>query len=61
MPPLPQRVNSIATSVIAAIAIASAKVPLSIVNPGQVRHFAKATGQLAKTDAIDARVLARFG
>lgn len=44
-----------------AIALASAKVPLAVVNPGQVRHFAKATGQLAKTDAIDARVLARFG
>jgi transposase len=31
-----------------------------IVNPRQVRNFAKATGILAKTDAIDARVIARF-
>jgi transposase len=32
-----------------------------VVNPRQVRDFAKATGQLAKTDQIDARVLAHFG
>jgi transposase len=31
-----------------------------VVNPRQVRHFAKATGQLAKTDALDARALAHF-
>jgi len=36
-------------------------VPVCVVNPGQVRNFAKATGQLAKTDRIDARVLAHFG
>jgi transposase len=36
-------------------------IPLVVVNPRQVRDFAKATGQLAKTDAIDARVLAHFG
>lgn len=35
-------------------------VPVAVVNPSQVRHFARATGQLAKTDAIDARVLAHF-
>lgn len=35
-------------------------IPLAVVNPRQVRDFAKATGQLAKTDAIDARVLAHF-
>jgi transposase len=35
-------------------------VEVSIVNPRQVRDFAKATGVLAKTDAVDARVLARF-
>ena len=34
---------------------------VAVVNPRQVRDFARATGQLAKTDAIDARVLARFG
>lgn len=39
----------------------SAKHCVSVVNPGQVRHFAKALGILAKTDRIDARVIARFG
>lgn len=42
-------------------AMASAGLPVVVVNPRQVRDFAKATGQLAKTDRIDARVLARFG
>ena len=37
------------------------KVPVAVVNPRQVRDFARAFGILAKTDAIDARVLARFG
>jgi transposase len=36
-------------------------VPASIVNPARVRKFAEGTGQLAKTDKIDAPVLARFG
>src|SRR4029077_8241547 len=38
-------------------------LPISVVvvNPRQVRDFAKATGQLAKTDRIDARILALFG
>src|SRR5262245_5730913 len=36
-------------------------VPASIVNPARVRKFAEGTGQLAKTDRIDAAVLARFG
>ena len=36
------------------------RLPVVVVNPGQVRSFARAIGQLAKTDAIDARVLARF-
>jgi len=35
-------------------------VPVAIVNPRQVRDFAKATGKLAKTDRIDAAVLAHF-
>ena len=34
---------------------------VAVVNPRQPRDFARATGQLAKTDAIDARVLAQFG
>jgi transposase len=42
-------------------ALAAAELPVVVVNPRQVRDFAKATGQLAKTDAIDAAVLARFG
>lgn len=43
-----------------ASALAVAGLPVSVVNPRQVRDFAKATGRLAKTDAIDAQVLARF-
>ena len=41
-------------------AIAGRGIPVAVVNPRQVRDFAKATGVLAKTDRIDARVLARF-
>jgi transposase len=44
-----------------AAALAAGGVPLAIVNPRQVRDFAKAVGQLAKTDALDAQLLARFG
>ena len=42
-------------------ALAAADLPVIVVNPRQVRDFAKATGKLAKTDRIDAEVLARFG
>ncbi len=38
-----------------------AGLPVAVVNPRQVRDFARATGQLAKTDVLDARILARFG
>ena len=41
-------------------ALASAELRMAVVNPRQVRDFAKATGQLAKTDSIDAAVLAHF-
>jgi transposase len=41
-------------------ALQAAGLPVAIVNPRQARDFAKALGLLAKTDAIDARVLARF-
>jgi transposase len=41
--------------------LADAKLPVSVVNPSQVRNFAKATGTRAKTDQIDASILARFG
>ncbi len=44
-----------------AIALAEAGLPLAIVNPRQVRDFARATGQLAKTDPLDARIIAAFG
>jgi transposase len=44
----------------ATAALAGASLPVVAVNPRQVRDFAKATGQLAKTDAIDAAVLALF-
>ncbi|MGE3538317.1 MAG: IS110 family transposase [Candidatus Tectimicrobiota bacterium] len=39
-------------------ALAAAGLPVVVVNPRQVRDFARATGQLAKTDALDARALA---
>lgn len=42
-------------------ALAAAELPVVVVNPRQVRDFAKATGQLAKTDKIDADILAHFG
>ena len=41
-------------------ALGSAGLPVVVVNPRQVRHFAKATGQSAKTDRLDAQVLAHF-
>lgn len=41
-------------------ALATAQLPVVVANPRQVRDFAKATGQLAKTDALDAQVLALF-
>jgi transposase len=44
-----------------AVSLAEAGLPVAIVNPRQVRKFAEALGQLAKTDAIDARVIAHFG
>lgn len=43
-----------------AAALATAGLAVAVVNPRQVRDFARAIGQLAKTDALDARVLARF-
>jgi transposase len=41
-------------------ALAAAALPVVVVNPRQARDFAKATGQVAKTDALDARALAHF-
>jgi transposase len=45
---------------VVAAALAGAGLPLVVVNPAQVRAFAKALGQRAKTDPIDAAVIARF-
>lgn len=42
-------------------ALGRAKLPVVVVNPRQARDFAKAIGRLAKTDSIDADVLAQFG
>jgi len=44
-----------------AAALAHAGLPVAVVNPRQIRDFARATGQLAKSDGLDAAVLAHFG
>jgi transposase len=44
-----------------AAALTVAGVAVAVVNPRQVRDFGRATGQLAKTDALDAEIIARFG
>lgn len=44
----------------AAGALAAAHLPVSIVNPRHVRSYARSVGQLAKTDRIDARIIARY-
>jgi transposase len=44
-----------------AAVLAAAGLPVAVVNPRQVRDFARATGRLAKTDALDAQMLALFG
>jgi transposase len=41
-------------------ALAAAKLPVVVVNPRQVRSYARAIGQLAKADRLDACVLASF-
>jgi transposase len=46
---------------VVAAAVAGAELPLAVVNPRQIRSFAKALGRLAKTDALDAEVIALFG
>ena len=43
-----------------AAALCAAGLPLAVVNPRQIRDFARATGRLAKTDALDAEAIARF-
>jgi transposase len=46
--------------IIVASAVAAAHLPLAVVNPRQIRDFARATGKLAKTDRIDAAAIAHF-
>jgi len=43
-----------------AAALASANLPLAVINPRQIRDFARATGRLAKTDVLDAEIIALF-
>lgn len=43
-----------------AAALAGAGLPLVVINPAQIRHYAQALGKRAKTDPIDAKVIARF-
>lgn len=60
----PERIILEATGgleVLLATELAAAALPVVVINPRQARDFAKATGQLAKTDQVDARVLAHFG
>lgn len=60
----PERIILEATGgleILLATQLAAASLPVVVINPRQARDFAKATGQLAKTDQVDARVLAHFG
>jgi len=60
----PERIVLEATGgleVLLATQLAAAGLPVVVINPRQARDFAKATGQLAKTDPVDAAVLAHFG
>lgn len=45
---------------VVAAALGAASLPVAVINPAQIRHFAKALGKRAKTDPIDAAVIARF-
>jgi len=46
--------------IVVAAALAAARLPIVVVNPAQIRAFAKAVGQRAKTDPIDAGIIAHF-
>jgi transposase len=46
--------------IIVAASVGGAGLPLAVVNPAQVRHYAQALGKRAKTDKVDAEVIARF-
>jgi transposase len=59
----PERIAVEATGgfeTVVAAALAGASLPVVVVNPAQVRHFAQALGRRAKTDPIDAGMIARF-
>ena len=59
----PERIAVEATGgfeTVVAAALAGAALPVVVVNPAQVRHFAQAVGQRTKTDPIDALMIARF-
>lgn len=45
---------------VVAAALAGASLPVVVLNPAQIRHYAQALGKRAKTDPIDAEVIARF-
>ena len=62
-PLAPSRVVLEATGKLEQLAVselAAAGLPVVVVNPAQVRHYAKARGKRAKTDPIDARLIAEF-
>jgi transposase len=46
--------------VVVAATLAAAALPVVVVNPRQIREFARSTGRLAKTDTLDARAIASF-
>ena len=59
----PERIPVEATGgfeTVVAAALAGAALPVIVFNPAQARHFAQAIGQRAKTDPIDACMIARF-
>lgn len=61
MPPaLPRWWRRAATSAPLAAALAAAGLPVAVVNPRQTRDFARATGQLVKTNRLYAQALAHF-
>ena len=45
---------------VVASALAAAHLPLAVINPRQIRDFARSTGKLAKTDRLDAAAIAHF-
>jgi transposase len=46
--------------IVAVSSLAAHSLPVVVVNPRQIRHYAKATGELSKTDRIDARIISLF-